>query len=99
MIRHIVLFKLKPFEKEEAKSLKLNEIKKGLEALPAFIPQIKLLSVGVNTNPSELYDISLLTEFESLEALAVYVAHPNHVAVGKIIREVLDSRACVDSEI
>lgn len=98
MIRHIVLFKLKPFDTELAKNEKLLEIKKGLEALPALIPELKLLSVGINANPAEQYDISLLTEFSTMADLHTYAVHPDHVAVGKIIREVLEARACVDSE-
>jgi hypothetical protein len=98
MIRHIVLFKLKPFENEVSKAAKLTEIKAGLETLPAIIPELKLLKVGINLNSAEQFDISLLTEFETMEALHAYAVHPDHVAVGKIIREVLESRACVDSE-
>jgi hypothetical protein len=99
MIRHIVLFKLKSFENEADKISRIQEFKQALESLPEIIKEIKFLSVGVNVNPSEQYDISLLTEFESLEALHTYAVHPDHQAAGKIIREVLESRACVDSEI
>lgn len=98
MIRHIVLFKLKPFESVQSKADKLNEIKRGLEALPPIIPQLKLMQVGINMNPSEQYDLSLLTEFETMADLQTYAVHPDHLAVSKIIREVLESRACVDSE-
>lgn len=98
MIRHIVLFKLKPFTTEVEKHAKLQEIKKGLERLSALIPEIKLLSVGINTNLAEQYDLSLLTEFNSMDDLHTYAVNPDHVAVGKIIREVLEARACVDSD-
>ena len=97
MIRHIVLFKLKSFQNEALKSAKLEEIKLALEALTALIPEIKLLNVGVNYNPAEQFDISLLTEFASIDDLQAYVSHPDHIAAAKIIREVLESRACVDS--
>lgn len=98
MIRHIVLFKLKAFDNETNKASKLEEIKIGLELLPAIISELKLLKVGINSNPAEQFDISLLTEFETMEALHAYAVHPEHMAVGKIIREVLEARACVDSE-
>ncbi len=98
MIRHIVLFKFKPFVAEEEKAGKLQEIKKGLDALPALIPELKLLKIGINMNPNEQYDLSLLSEFKSMADLDAYAVHPEHVAVAKIIREVLESRACVDSE-
>ena len=99
MIRHIVLFKFKAFDTEVAKIAKLQEIKSRLEALPELISEIKLLSVGINANPAEAYDLNLLTEFASMDDLHTYAVHPDHVAVGKIIREVLEARACVDSEI
>ncbi len=55
MIRHIVLFKMKAFENEAARQQKLTEIKTGLEALSAHIPQIKLIKAGINMNPEELW--------------------------------------------
>jgi len=99
MIRHIVLFKLKSFESETLKNTKAQKIKLDLETLPAIIPEIKLMNVGINTNPEEQFDISLVTEFASMEDLHTYAVHPKHLAVGKIIREVLEARACVDSVI
>lgn len=98
MIRHIVLFKMIPFETEHARLNKLTEIKQGLEALIPIIPQIKMMQVGINTNSAEHYDLSLLSEFESMDDMHTYAQHPNHLAVSKILREVLESRACVDSE-
>ena len=97
MIRHIVLFKLKPFTTDAAKAAKLQEIKIGLEALPELISELKLAEVGINMNPAESFDISLVTEFDTMTDLEIYVKHPDHQAVAKIIREVLESRACVDS--
>ncbi len=96
MIKHVVLFQLKEFTSESEKTKKLNEIKEALEALPAIIPEIKSLEVGINVNPAEQYDIALVTSFNNLEELEVYVKHPDHVAVGGIIRPVLEKRACVD---
>lgn len=96
MIKHIVLFKLAEFESESAKQQKLNEIKTGLEALPALIKEIKLLEVGLNANPAEKFDIALTTEFESMDDLKIYAQHPDHLKVAAIIRAVLADRACVD---
>ncbi len=98
MIRHIVLFKMKAFENEALKQQKLTEIKNALEALQTAIPELKLIKAGININPLEQYDLSLLTEFDTMDDLQTYATHPKHVAVGKTIREVLESRACVDSD-
>jgi hypothetical protein len=98
MIRHIVLFKFKAQETEALKAEKLEGFKKGLEALPAIIPQVKLLKVGLNSNPSEQFDMSLLTEFETMEDLHTYAIHPEHQKVSVQMREIMEARACVDSE-
>ncbi len=97
MIQHIVLFKLKPFQSEAEKAAKLQEIKIALEVLPEVISELKLLEVGINVNPAEVFDFSLVTEFESMSDLQAYAIHPEHLAVASIIREVMESRACVDS--
>jgi hypothetical protein len=49
-------------------------------------------------NPAEVYDIALVSEFDSLEDVNFYAKHPLHVAAGKILAEVKESRACVDYE-
>ena|SRR5690554_6099649 len=97
MIKHIVLFQLKEFPSKEAKELKLKEIKSKLENLINLVPTLKKIEVELNCNPQEAYDIYLYTEFENMEDLEAYAIHPEHVAVGKIIREVLEKRACVDA--
>ena len=96
MIKHLVLFKLKTFESEAAKTEKISEIKSCLEALPAKIKVIKALEVGVNVNPIEDFDIALRVDVESMEDLEIYAKHPDHVACGVILRTVMHSRACVD---
>ena len=45
MLRHIVLFKLKPFDNEEDKLRQLNLIKSELEALQGLIPAISFMRV------------------------------------------------------
>ena len=96
MVKHVVLFKLKEFSSQEDKNLKISEIKSGLEALINLIPELKKIHVGININPNEEFDICLETEHENMEGLKAYAVHPEHVAVGKIVREVLEKRVCVD---
>jgi hypothetical protein len=96
MIKHIVLFKLKAFENKEVKNNKLEEIKSALLGLKNKIDVLKSIEVGINTNPEEQFDIALNTTFNSMDDLDVYAKHPDHLAAGKIIREVLESRSCVD---
>lgn len=98
MIKHIVMFQLKEFNSPEAKEAKLHEIKAGLEGLMGKVPTLLSMEVAINCNPKEKYDIVLISEFETLEALEAYAIHPDHVAVGGIIRECMQGRACVDYE-
>jgi hypothetical protein len=96
MVKHTVLFKLKAFSSEEEKSRKINQIKLALLNLKTIIGELQSIEVGINENPKEQYDIALTTTHHSMEDLEAYAVHPSHLAVSKIIREVLDSRACVD---
>lgn len=99
MIKHIVLFKLKSFDSEELKNKKLTEIKEGLMALIDKVDTLKSIEVGLNCNPNEAFDIALNTTFDNMEGLDAYAKHPDHLAVGKILREVMEDRSCVDFEV
>lgn len=96
MIKHIVLFKLKPMESEEAKRTLMMNFKNGLEALTGVIPQLRTIEVGLNTNPAEQYDIALVTTFENMDDLHTYATHPLHQEVCKLIADAKEQRACVD---
>ncbi len=95
MIKHIVLFKFKDNSNDKTN---LNSIKKSLENLTQFIPELKSIEVGINSNPNEKYDLALTTEFDNWEDLNIYAEHPEHLKVGALIRKTLELRACVDYE-
>lgn len=100
MVRHIVMFKLKEFNSPVEKHDKLTEIKVRLEALKSKIDVLKIIRVDFNCNPDETWDLILTTELDSLEDVATYANHPEHVDVAKnIIGPVKADRACVDYEI
>lgn len=95
MVRHIVLFQLKnAAEKQEV----MNRFKAAIEALPATISWIRHIEVRFNMNPDEMYDIALVSEFDTLEDVKRYAVHPDHVAAGKLLAPLKESRACVDYE-
>jgi hypothetical protein len=96
MIKHIVLFKFKEDLPDVEKKSKMQKIKTGLEALAEKVETLKKMEVGINCNQDEEYDLSLTSEFDSMEGLNAYAVHPEHLKIGKIIREILDKRACVD---
>lgn len=99
MVKHIVLFKLKDEAPEAQKLEAMNRFKAAIEALPARIPVIRKIEVGLNINPGETWSIGLYSEFDSLDDVKRYAVHPDHVAAGKLLAEVKESRACVDYEI
>lgn len=92
------MWQLKAFSSVDEKNTKIKEIKAALEALAPKISEVKSLEVFVNVNPAEKYDFMLSTSFDNLDDLSVYAKHPDHVAVGGILKPVVESRACVDYE-
>lgn len=99
MVKHIVLFKLKDEASEEKKLEVMHAFKAAIEALPAKISVIRKIEVGLNINPAETWSIALYSEFDSLDDVRFYATHPDHVAAGKLLAEVKESRACVDYEL
>ena len=92
MITHVILMKFAdPSNRDEAK--------KRLEALPADIPQIKSLTVGLDVIGSEVsQDLVLITTHDSVDELKGYQAHPVHQEFGAWLRPLLTSRQAVDYE-
>ena len=87
MVKHIVLFKLKDEASADEKLAAMNDFKKAIEALPAKIPVIRKIEVGLNINPAETWTMirrSLTVEFDTLDDVKFYAAHPDHVAAGKL---------------
>ena len=99
MVNHIVLFKLKDNAPADEKWAAMNNFKKAIEALPVKISVIRKIEVGLNINPGESWNIALYSEFDTLEDVKFYATHPDHVAAGKLIADVKESRACVDYEV
>ena len=98
MVKHIVLFKLKNEVSAAEKQAVALKFKEAIEVLPAIIPFIGHVEVGVNINPDEQWNIALYSEFQTLEEVKAYAVHPAHVAAAKLLADVKESRACVDYE-
>lgn len=99
MVKHIVLFKLKDEVSADEKLAAMSAFKKAIEVLPVTIPVIRKIEVGLNINSSESWSIALYSEFDTLDDVKAYAVHPHHVAAGKLIADVKESRACVDYEV
>jgi hypothetical protein len=99
MVKHIVLFRLDTTKPECERARVAQEFKGRIEALPAVIPFLRKVEVGVNINEGETWDITLYSEFDSLEDVKAYAVHPAHVACAALLKEYKTDRACVDYEI
>lgn len=100
MVKHIILWTLKPELSDTEKESVKKGIKEGLEGLKGKIPG--LIDIKVNATgrlASSNADLMLDSTFESAEALKGYSVHPEHVAVadGKV-RPYTASRVCLDFE-
>lgn len=96
MVKHIVLFKLKESLSATEKADIMHRFKAAIEALPATIPFIRDIHVGLNENPAETWDICLDSSFDTLEEVKAYSIHPAHVAAAGILKDAKENRACVD---
>lgn len=93
MIRHICMFKFKEENREE----NLKEALVRVEALRG-IEQIKRFEVVVNDSdaPESNYEMSLIFDFNNMEELKTYQEDERHIAFGNFIKQVRESRACID---
>lgn len=94
MVKHIVTFKFKgtPEQRKEI----AEKFAEALRQLPEQIEQLISIEVGINENPKETWDLVLTATAASLEDVAIYSAHPAHVAAVQIIAPYKEERACVD---
>jgi hypothetical protein len=94
MINHVVLFRLQDRSAEH-----LAHCKSLLDGLPTKVSVIRHLEAGLNVVPSDrAYDLCLVVRFDSLEDLATYQSHPDHLEVATYLRSAVASIASVDYE-
>lgn len=98
MVKHIVLFQLDSQMDSSLKQQVMHDFKSAIEALPAEIPFLRSVQVGINVNPSESFDLALYSEFDSLDDVRAYAVHPAHVAAASLIGPYKVARSCVDYE-
>lgn len=98
MIKHIVMWKMKDAEGKTAKE-NAAYVKECLERLPPLIPELLRLEVHLDSSGNDgNYDLTLLTETESFQALHAYQIHPEHQKVSGYVKKVSAARSCVDYE-
>ena len=71
-----------------------------LEGFEEKIESLKKFEVKVNSKeaPDSNYELVLICDFDDIAGLNAYQVHPEHVAFGKILSELRESRACIDYE-
>jgi len=73
-------------DKPENKKIQLLEVKRALDLLPDYIPEIRSFEVGINIlETPRAYDLVIVSEFDSLESYEVYRDHPSHLDAIEII--------------
>ncbi len=99
MIKHVVMWTVKGESHGMSRPQIAEKIKRDLEALPAEIPELQHIEVGINQAPSEAScDVCLISEFETWADLDTYRDHPAHQDVVAFVKEVVTGRHVVDYE-
>ncbi len=97
MLKHIVMWKFKDEAEGKTRAENCAHIKGMLEALPAVMPFIRSLEVGMNAYPGPMSsDMALIIEFDSKEDLDLYAGHPDHVKISQYVSKVREGRTVVD---
>lgn len=96
MVKHIVLFRFREDVDAATANIAAKRFCDGIMSLPAIIPQIHKIEVGININPDECWHICLYSEFSNLEDVKLYSNHPAHVKVASELKRLLSERSCVD---
>ncbi|SHI17948.1 Stress responsive A/B Barrel Domain [Sporobacter termitidis DSM 10068] len=100
MIRHVVMFTFKDFAGGRTKTENLDLAEEMFSGMYPIIPEIKNLYVGKDIALSEgAYDLLLLVDIETPEALKRYLEHPYHVKVSNFVGSVRDDRRVIDVEL
>lgn len=93
MIRHIVLFKLKPGVSHE--DPRVTQWMHMMRELPKQIPTCVDWEFGWNiTDRPIAYDFGLNSSFGTREELAAYLPHPDHQAMVAVAKQVADWIIC-----
>ena len=92
MIRHIVLFKIKPEYKDQ-----IPELVRNFYTMKGRVEGLLDLEAGADILGSERsYDIALICTFTDRAAFDAYQTHPLHMPIRKRMHEVRESSVACD---
>jgi hypothetical protein len=95
MIRHVVLWRLKPEASE-----RFDEIRAVLQAQRGSIPGLARVEVGRSFAAGRrAVDFALICDFETRQALAAYHRHPAHLQTRAIVDPLIAEHWIADYEV
>lgn len=97
MIRHIVLWTLKPEEKGRADRI-AADLKQKFQELLGVVDGLESVELGQNYAGGD-YDLVLNCVFSTKEAAVAYQTHPAHLKIKAVVHEMICARASADYEI
>ena len=100
MVKHIVMFKFLDNAFGRTKDENVNIAANMLKDLQGKVPTLISSEVQINSKSANQtnYDLVLVSDFNDFQGLEEYIVHPLHKAVGEFMKDVRESRACVDYE-
>ncbi len=100
MVRHVVMWTLKEYARDQSKWDNARQAKSLLESLNGKIPGLLQLQVGIDFSRTESSaDLVLISEFQDRTALDEYLRHPEHQKVAVFIGDIRRERMVVDYEV
>ncbi len=94
MVRHIILWTLKPECNTDAVK---HAMKEALEGLVGVVPGLLVMQIEIAPLATSNADVLLYSEFESEAALRGYATHPAHVEVADTkVRPYTQTRTVMD---
>ncbi|NOX55791.1 MAG: hypothetical protein GXP27_15395 [Planctomycetes bacterium] len=95
VLRHLVFFRYK----KTASPAQIQAVVDALSALPSKIDAIQSLQWGTNNSPEGLNDgftHAFVFTFKDEAGRKKYLPHPDHLAVGKVLRPIMDAVFVID---
>jgi hypothetical protein len=97
MIKHIVMWKLKPEALGAEATENAQKMKTMLEALKGKIDVLNYIEVSHDIREAvPECDVVLYSEFNSMEDLATYATHPAHLECVAFIKQIVSERRVLD---
>ncbi|MDR1811694.1 MAG: Dabb family protein [Candidatus Fibromonas sp.] len=101
MIKHLVLWKMKPVADSRTGKENAEILAQRLNALKSVMPFALSIEAGINfNNTAAAYDVGLHSAFKTKEDLDAYQNHPAHVKIAEWVKSgIAEARVVADFEI